>query len=146
MYLVSFDINSQYLVRFSQYLVKIHGPSCHGPYVLCMQVSIWFLRRGCKPPIGSVAYPLCSDIYSRGQRLAVRNILNIPSGQRLTVINVYFDGLGLITSPWRCCVASRRGFFPEKMTSLEILDMYLIIFDVFSQYLRLDQRLAVRNI
>ena len=30
------------------------------------------------------------------------------------------------------------AFFPEKMTSLEILDMYLIIFDVFGQYLELD--------
>ena len=27
------------------------------------------------------------------------------------------------------------AFFPEKMTSLEILDMSFIIFDVFSQYL-----------
>ena len=36
--------------------------------------------------------------------------------------------------------------FPEKMTSLEILDMSFIIFDVFSQYLELILRLAVRNI
>ena len=37
-------------------------------------------------------------------------------------------------------------FFPEKMTSLEILDMSFIIFDVFSKYLEQDQRLVVRNI
>ena len=29
-------------------------------------------------------------------------------------------------------------FFPEKMTSLEILDMSFIIFDVFNKYLELD--------
>ena len=30
------------------------------------------------------------------------------------------------------------AFFPEKMTSLEILDMSFVIFDVFSQNLELD--------
>ena len=30
------------------------------------------------------------------------------------------------------------AFFPEKMTSLEFLDMSFIILDVFSQYLELD--------
>ena len=35
------------------------------------------------------------------------------------------------------------AFFPEKMTSLETLDMSFII---FSQYLEPDSRLAVRNI
>ena len=29
------------------------------------------------------------------------------------------------------------AFFPEKMTSQEILDMSVIIFDVFSQYLEM---------
>ena len=38
------------------------------------------------------------------------------------------------------------AFFPEKMTSLEILDMSFITSDVFSQYLELDYRLAVRSI
>ena len=37
------------------------------------------------------------------------------------------------------------AFFPEKMTSLDFLDMHFIIFDVFSQYLELDLRLAVRK-
>ena len=39
-----------------------------------------------------------------------------------------------------------EAFFPKKMTSLEMLDMSFIIFDVFSQYLELISRLAVRNI
>ena len=30
------------------------------------------------------------------------------------------------------------AFFPEKMASLEILDMSFVIFDDFSQYLELD--------
>ena len=38
------------------------------------------------------------------------------------------------------------AFFPEKMTSLEILDMSFIIFDVFNKYLELVERLAVRII
>ena len=37
-------------------------------------------------------------------------------------------------------------FFPEKMTSLEIVDMSCVIVDVVSQNLELDWRLAVRNI
>ena len=32
---------------------------------------------------------------------------------------------------------SRRGFFSEKMTSWEILDMHFVMFDVLSQYLGL---------
>ena len=36
-------------------------------------------------------------------------------------------------------------FFPERMTSLDFWDMYFAIFDVFSKYLGLDLRLAVRN-
>ena len=38
------------------------------------------------------------------------------------------------------------AFFPEEITSLEILVMSCSIFDVFGQYLELDQQLAVRNI
>ena len=37
-------------------------------------------------------------------------------------------------------------FFPDKMTSLDILDMSFINFDVFSQYLELDEWLVVRNL
>jgi hypothetical protein len=40
-----------------------------------------------------------------------------------------------------------HGFlFSEKMTSLDILDMHLVILGVFSQYLRLGWRLVVINI
>ena len=38
------------------------------------------------------------------------------------------------------------AFFPEKMTSLDFLDMSFIMFDVFNKYLELDKQLAVRNI
>ena len=38
------------------------------------------------------------------------------------------------------------ALFPEKMTSLDLGDMSFVIFDVFSQYLELDQRLVVRHI
>ena len=35
-----------------------------------------------------------------------------------------------------CCVGIPAGaFFSEKMTSLEIFDMYLVIFDINNQYL-----------
>ena len=38
------------------------------------------------------------------------------------------------------------AFFPKKMTSMDLFDMSFIIVDIFSQYLELDYRLAVRNI
>ena len=65
-------------------------------------------------------------------------------------MNVYLVMIGrfvLDYKPWTMLWSVPQVFFfPKKMTSLEIVDMYLIIFDVFSQYLRLSQRLAVRNI
>ena len=38
------------------------------------------------------------------------------------------------------------ALFPKTMMSLDLGDMAFIIFDVFSQYLELDEWLAVRNI
>ena len=65
---------------------------------------------------------------------------------RLAVINSYFDMIGWFGLDYKPLEMLWTGaFFPEKMTSLEILDMSFILFDVFSQYLELDSRLAVRN-
>ena len=50
-----------------------------------------------------------------------------------------------LTMLWSVSV-STSALFPEKMTSLEMLDMYLIIVDVFNPYLRLGWPLEVRNI
>ena len=40
-----------------------------------------------------------------------------------------------IINPCAMCWHSRRGFLFEKMTSLEISDMYFVKFDVCGQYL-----------
>ena len=53
---------------------------------------------------------------------------------------------GLDYKPLKMLWSVPQGLFSEKMTSLDILDMSSIIFDVFSQYLELDEWLAVRNI
>jgi hypothetical protein len=31
-------------------------------------------------------------------------------------------------------LASRRGFFPEKLTFPDLLDMYFVVFDILVQY------------
>ena len=53
---------------------------------------------------------------------------------------------GLDYKPLKMLWSVPQGFCPEKMTSLEILDMSFSICYVFSQYLELDWRLAVRSI
>ena len=56
------------------------------------------------------------------------------------VINQYFDVIGwfgIDEEPLRCCGHPAGAFFSVKMTSLEILDMHFVMFNVFSQYLRL---------
>ena len=49
-----------------------------------------------------------SDIYSRGSRLALRNISNTPSGQRLALINVYFDMIGWFDPDWSGALAGKK--------------------------------------
>ena len=40
---------------------------------------------------------------------------------------------------------ARRGFLFKKMTFLEIVDMYLLVFDLFSQYLVITLLIQVGN-
>mgnify|MGYP001460773010 CR=1 FL=1 len=46
-----------------------------------------------------------------------------------------FNGFLILSTPVRCVGIPAGAFFSEKMTSLEISDMYFVKFDVFGQYL-----------
>ena len=46
-----------------------------------------------------------------------------------------FNGFLILSTPVRCVGIPAGAAFSEKMTSLEIFDMYLMIFDINNQYL-----------
>ena len=48
---------------------------------------------------------------------------------------IHFNGFLIFPTPVRCVGIPAGAFFSEKMTSLEISDMYFVKFDVFCQYL-----------
>ena len=54
-------------------------------------------------------------------------------------------GFWVLSTPVRCVGIPAGAFFSEKMTSLEIFDMYLVIFDINSQYLVGFSQYLVKN-
>ena len=64
---------------------------------------------------------------------------NVANGS----VRIWFFG---IINPCAMCWHSRRVFFSEKMTSLEISDMYFVNFDAFGQYLNHTWSMFVQQV
>ena len=56
-----------------------------------------------------------------------------------------FNGFLIFSTPVRRVGVPAGAFFSEKMTSLDFFDMFLVIFDINSQYLVRFSRYLAKN-